>query len=163
MRRKYKKALKKINIESLIKISITLILLILISFKINKVPTLIPIILILLYVFFNLEFFISRHNCKEIYAYLSGNKKYDYDPVTISGTQFRKLLEEGIPADTYVSYNDSIHTIETKNNKYFFLDYDEYKSYDEMLNASIANIKIKNIEEITFLSYSGQAPKDYLK
>ena len=162
MRRKYKKALKKINRDSLIKISITIILFI-ISIKVEKIPNLIPIILVFLYIFFNLEFFISRHNIKETYDYISGNKKYDYDTVSVSGTYFRKLIEEGIPADTYVSYNGSIHNTETKNNKYFFLDFNEYKSYNEFLETEIANIKIKNIEKITFISYSGKAPKDFLK
>ncbi len=162
MKRKYQKALKKINKWSLIKISLSIILFIL-SINIKEMPALIPIILVFFYIFFLIEFFASRHVCKEIYNYLSGNKTFKYKTVTVSRSKFQELIKEGIPANTYISYNKSIHTIETKNNKYFFLDFDEYKSYDEILNASIANIRIKDIDEITFLSYNGEAPANYLK
>jgi hypothetical protein len=162
MKRKYQKALKKINKWSLIKISLSIILFIL-SINIKEMPALIPIILVFFYIFFLIEFFASRHVCKEIYNYLSGNKTFKYKTVTVSRSKFQELIKEGIPANTYISYNKSIHTIETKNNKYFFLDFDEYKSYNEFLETEIANIKIKNIEKITFISYSGKAPKDFLK
>ena len=162
MKRKYQKALKRINKWSLIKISLTIILFI-VSINIKKIPTLIPILLVFLYLFFLAEFFVSRHNCKEIYNYISGNKKYNYKPVKVSGPKFQELIKNGIPANTYISYNESVHAIETKDNKYFFLDFDEYKSFNDMLKTSIANIKIKDINEVTFLSYNGEEPSDYLK
>ena len=162
MKRKYQKALRKINIISLIKISLTIILFI-VSISIKKIPILLSIIFVFLYIFFLVEFFVSRRNLKEIYEYLAGHKKYKYKPVTVPTTEFMKMIKEGIPANTYISYNKSIHTIETKKNKYFFLDFQEYKSYNDIINAQLANIKIKNIEEITFLSYNGEAPSKYIK
>ena len=162
MRRKYEKAISKLNKISLIKIVVTLILIIA-TIKFNKIPALIPILLIFLWFFFNIEFFITRKNYKNIYDYLNGNKKYPYKPITITTEKLIELLKEGIPADTYISYNKQIHTIESKNNKYFFLDFDEYNSLEDILSARIANIKITDIEELDVLSFNGDDPKNYLK
>lgn len=162
MKRKYEKANAKVNKISLIKIVLTLILLV-ISIKFDKIPALIPILLIFLWLFFNIEFFISKKNNKEIYDYITGNKKYNYKPVTISQEKLIELIKEGIPSSTYISYNKQIHTIESKSNKYFFLDFDEYKSLEDLLNARIANIRIKDLEEFELLSYGGEDPKNYLK
>lgn len=162
MRRKYEKAISKLNKISLIKIVVT-ILLIIITIKFDKIPALIPILLIFLWIFFNIEYFMTRSNYKEIYEYITGIRKYTYKPITIKREELIELIKEGIPANTYISYNEQIHTIETKNNKYFFLDYDEYKSLKDLLKARIANIKISEIEEFKLLSYNGEDPKDYIK
>ncbi len=157
MRRKYEKAMLKLNKTSLIKILATLLLLF-ISIKFDKIPALIPMLLIFLLIFFNLELFFTSRNYQHIYAYLTGNKKFEYERLKITREELIELLKEGIPADTYISYNKQIHTIESKNNKYFFLDFDEYKSLEDILNARISNIKISDIEEFELLSYNGLNP-----
>ena len=162
MRRKYEKAIAKLNKISLIKIVVTL-LLIIISIKFDKIPALIPIILIFLWIFFNIEFFMTRANYKEIYEYITGIKTFNYKPVTIKQEELVELIKQGIHANTYISYNEQIHTIETKNNKYFFLDYDEYKSLEALLKARIANIRISEIEEYELLAFNGEDPKNYIK
>lgn len=162
MKRKYDKARFKLIKESLIKV-LGIIILIVLSFMLKKIPTLIPIILILLLIFFIIEFIITYNYYKQIHDYLSGNKTFRFKPLTITQEELIDLIKEGLPVNTYISYNKQLHTIESKDNKYFFLDYNEYHTLEDLLNVRLSNIRISDIAEFELVAYNGKSPRSILK
>ena len=142
---------------------IGVLILTIISFIVKQIPNLIPILLVFLLIFFIFEFFVTYNYYKQIHDYVSGNKKFKYKPVTITQEELVNLIQEGAPVNTYISYNNQLHNIESKDNKYFFLDYTEFKSLKDLLKTRLSNIRISDIEEFELVAYNGKSPRRYTK
>ena len=111
--------------------------------------------------FFSVEYFGLNITYKNIYDYCTLKKKFPGKKMEISMDKFEEMLDEGIPANTYFLIDDTVLNIEC-NQKYYFVNFLELSSKDEVLKQEVNDRPIRQAKKIYLLMYDGGEARNYL-
>lgn len=159
LEKEYKEIVKKTKKQYLGK-AIILLFCLLFLLYIDKFVLLVMIDLFLSF-FFSVEYFVLNITYKNIYDYCTLKKEFPGKKMEISMDKFEKMLDEGIPASTYFLIDDTILTIECSQ-KYYFVNYLELSSKEEVLNQEVDERPIMQAKKIYLLMYDGGEARNYL-
>lgn len=159
LEKEYKEIVKKTKKQYLGK-AIVLLFCLLFLLYIDKFILLVMIDLFLSF-FFSVEYFGLNITYKNIYDYCTLKKKFPGKKMEISMDKFEEMLDEGIPANTYFLIDDSVLNIEC-NQKYYFVNFLELSSKDEVLKQEVNDRPIRQAKKIYLLMYDGGEARNYL-
>lgn len=156
--KEYKEILKKTKKQYFSRGIITIFLLVFLLY-INKFILLVMIDLFLGF-FFSIEYFVLVRTYKNIYDYCTLRKEFSGKKEKISSEKFKEMLEEGIPANTYFAIDGVILAIEC-NQKYFYVNFLELSSKEDVLKLHLGDKKVKDAKNIYLLMYDSREARSY--